>query len=93
MSLHYTLASEPPASLRLRRCAPLVLLLGMLASTLVPGLIAGDRSFQISLCDDLEKPAACAPLERLLSAAPRAGGADPVQPVRELRRLFSTVEY
>ena len=62
MPLHYTLASEPPASRRLRRCAPLLLFLGMLAGALVPGLIAGDRPFQTSLCDDLEHaPAACAP--------------------------------
>ena len=66
MPLHYTLALEPPASRRLRRCAPLLLLLGMLAGALVPGLIAGDRPFQTSLCDDLEQaPAACAPLEPL----------------------------
>ena len=57
MPLHYTLASEPPASRRLRRCAPLLLLLGMLAGALAPGLIAGDRPFQTSLCDDLEQRA------------------------------------
>ena len=80
MPLHYRLASEPPASRLLRRCAPLFLLLGMLAGALVPGLIAGDRPFQISLCDDLEQaPSACAPLERSLSAVLRAGGADLVQ--------------
>jgi hypothetical protein len=81
MPLHYTLASEPPAPRLLRRCAPLLLLLGMLAGALAPGLIAGDRPFQTSLCDDLEAArAACAPLERPLSAGLRAGGADLVQP-------------
>jgi hypothetical protein len=44
----------------------------MLAGALAPGLIAGDRPFQTSLCDGLEHaPAACAPLERTLSAALR----------------------
>jgi hypothetical protein len=77
MPLHCTLASEPPASRRLRRCAPLLLLLAMLAGALAPGLIASDRPFHTSLCDDLEQaPAACAPLERTLSAGLRAGGGD-----------------
>ena len=81
MPLHYTLASEPPAARHLRRCAPLLLLLAMFAGALAPGLIAGDRPFQTSLSDDLEHlPAACAALERTLSAALRAGGADRVQP-------------
>ena len=80
MPLHYTLISEPPASRLLRRCAPLLLLLGILAGALVPGLIVGDRPFQTSLCDDLEQaPATCAALERTLSAALRAGGGDLVQ--------------
>jgi hypothetical protein len=52
----------------------------MLAGALAPGLIAGDRPFQTSLCDDLEPAStACAPLERTLSAALRAGGADLAQ--------------
>ena len=80
MPLHYTLASEPSAARRLRRCAPLLLLLGMLAGALAPGLIVGDRPFQTSICDDLEQaPATCAALERTLSAALRAGGGDLVQ--------------
>jgi hypothetical protein len=75
MPLHYILAVEQPASRRLRRGAPLLLLLGMLAGALVPGLIAGDRPFQTSLCDDLEQaPASCGLLERTLSAALRGGG-------------------
>jgi hypothetical protein len=80
MPLHYTLTSEPLASRRARRSAPLLLLLGMLVGVLAPGLIAGDRPFQTSLCHDLEHaPAACASLERTLSAALRAGGEDLVQ--------------
>jgi hypothetical protein len=52
----------------------------MLAGTLAPGLIAGDRPFQTSLCDD-PASTACAPLERtLLSADLRACGGDLVQP-------------
>jgi hypothetical protein len=79
MPLHH--ASEPPASRLVRRCAPLLLFVGMLVGALVPGLIAGDRPFQISLCDDLEQaPAPCGPLERTLLAALRADGADLVQP-------------
>ena len=84
MPLHYALASESPASRYLRRCAPLLLLLGILAGALAPGLIAGDRPFQISLCDLEHAPAACVPLERTLSAALRAAalrarGSDLVQ--------------
>jgi hypothetical protein len=63
MQLHCTLASEPPATRRLRGCAPL--LLGMFAGALPPGLIAGNPPFQTSRCDDLvSPPTACAPLER-----------------------------
>jgi hypothetical protein len=63
MPLHHTLASEPSASRRLRRSAPLFLLLGILGGALAPGLIAGDRAFQTGLCDYLEHaPAACLPL-------------------------------
>jgi hypothetical protein len=52
----------------------------MLVGLLAPGLIAGDRPFQTSLCDDLKQaPGVCAPLERTLSAALRAGGGDLVQ--------------
>jgi hypothetical protein len=37
---------------------------------LAPGLIASDRPFQVSLCDDLaQAPEACAPRERTISAA------------------------
>ena len=60
MPLHYTLVLEPPASRRVRRCALPLLLLGMLAGVLAPGLIAGDRPFQASLCDDLEHAPAAA---------------------------------
>jgi hypothetical protein len=75
MPLHYTLASGPPAFRLLRRCAPLLLFLGMLAGALVPGCISGDRPFQTSLCDDLEHApaAACASLAYRLSSFVAAG--------------------
>ena len=69
MSLHHTLACDPPASRRLRRCAPLLLIAGLTALLLAPGFIAGDRPFQTSLCGDLEQvPEACAQLERAAAA-------------------------
>ena len=81
MPLHHTLASEPPASRRLRRWAPLLVLLGMLTATLLPGLIAADRPFQISLCDDLEQvPDACAALVRTMSATMPTDGAGLILP-------------
>ena len=70
MPLHPAIACEPPASRRLRRWAPLLLFLGLIAVVLAPGLIASDRPFQVSLCDDLaQAPEACAPRERTISAA------------------------
>jgi hypothetical protein len=70
MSLHHTLACDSPASRRLRRCAPLLLVVGLTAFALAPGLIAGDRPFQASLCGDLEQaPDACVQLARAPSAA------------------------
>jgi hypothetical protein len=70
MSLHHALACEPPGSRRLRWLAPLLLVAGLIACTLAPGLIAGDRPFQTSLCGDLgAAPDACAELERTASAA------------------------
>ena len=53
MPLHPTLADDPPTARRFRRCAPLLLALALMAGTLAPGLIAGDRPFQTSLCGDL----------------------------------------
>jgi hypothetical protein len=70
-----TAGIPPPAAL-----APLLLLLGMLAGALAPGLIAGDRPFQTSLCGLEQAPAACAPLERSLSAVLHDGGGELVQP-------------
>lgn len=65
MSLHYTLACDSPASRRVRRCAPWLLAVGLTAFALAPGLIAGDRPFQTSLCGDLEQaPEGCAQLGR-----------------------------
>jgi hypothetical protein len=52
MSLNRIIAYEPPASRRWRRWAPLLLLLGLIVLTLMPGAISGDRPFQISLCGD-----------------------------------------
>ena len=81
MPLHHMLACQPPASRRLRRWAPLLVLLGMLAATLAPGLIANDRPFQVSLCDDLEQTSPpCAPLEPTISAAMDADGPALAQP-------------
>ena len=65
MALHHTLACDSPASRRLRRCAPLLLVAGLTAFALAPGRIAGDRPFETSLCGDLEQVLeACAQLER-----------------------------
>ena len=81
MPLHHTLASAPPASRRLRRWAPLLVLLGMLTATLLPGLIAADRPFQTSLCDDLERvPDACAALVRTMLATMPTDGAGLILP-------------
>jgi hypothetical protein len=81
MPLHYTLASEPPACRRFRRWAPLLLLLWLIAVALSPGLIAGDRPFQTSLCDYFEQvPEACASLERTISAVMPADGAGLARP-------------
>ena len=81
MPLHHTLASAPPASRRLRRWAPLLVLLGMLTATLLPGLIAADRPFQTSLCDDLEQaPDACAALVRTMLATMPTDGAGLILP-------------
>lgn len=52
MSLHHTIAWDPPTSRRWRWCAPLLLVVGLAALVLAPGTISGDRPFQISLCGD-----------------------------------------
>ena len=54
MSLHHTIACDPPASRRWRRCAPLLLVVGLTALALAPGVIFGDGPYQISLCGDHE---------------------------------------
>jgi hypothetical protein len=84
MPLHYTLASDPPASRGLRRCALPLLLLGMLAGVLAPGLIAGDRPFQLSLCDLEHAPAGCAPRADVDYAAR--------QPMNAKRELIGLVD-
>jgi hypothetical protein len=67
----------------LRRWAPLLLFLGLIAVALLPGRIASDRPFQVSLCDDLAQASeACALREQTLSAVmdPHAlGSAEPEQ--------------
>ena len=81
MPLHPAIVREPPPSRRLRRWAPLLVLLGMLAATLVPGLIAADRPFEASLCNDLERsPDACAALVHTVLATMPTGGARPILP-------------
>ena len=77
MPLHHTLACDSPASRRVRRCAPLLLVVGLTALVLAPGVIAGDRPFQTSLCGDLEQaPEACAQLGRTAPAAMQEREAD-----------------
>ena len=85
MPLHHTLALEPPAYRRLRRCAPLLLLPGILAGALAPGLIAGDRPFQISLCDLEHAPAGCAARADVDYAARR--------PMNAKRELIGLVDW
>jgi hypothetical protein len=86
MSLHHTLACESPGSRRLRRCAPLLLVAGLTALALAPGVIGGDRPFQTSLCGDLEQaPEACAQLGRTASAAIRERAADLAEPAPQAR--------
>lgn len=50
MSLHHTIACEPPTSRRWRWYAPLLLVAGLTALALAPGLISGDGPHQISVC-------------------------------------------
>jgi hypothetical protein len=54
MSLHHTIVSDPPASRRWRRYAPLLLVAGLTALALVPGLVSGDGPHEISLCGTQE---------------------------------------
>jgi hypothetical protein len=54
MSLHHTIASDPPTSRRWRRYAPLLLVVGLTALALAPGLISGDGPHQISVCGPQE---------------------------------------
>jgi hypothetical protein len=60
MSLHHSISCESPAARRLRRCAPLLLIVGLTVVALAPGLIAGDRPFEQSLCGEHEELDACA---------------------------------
>jgi hypothetical protein len=54
MSLHPTIARDSPALRRWRRCAPLLLVVGLTALALAPGVIFGDGPHQTSLCGDHE---------------------------------------
>jgi hypothetical protein len=84
MSLHHTLACDSPASRRLRWCAPLLMVVGLTALALAPGLIVSDRPFQTSLCGDLEQaPEACAQLARTASAVIREREADLAEPASQ----------
>jgi hypothetical protein len=70
MSLHHSIACESSAARLLRRCAPLLLVVGLTAVALAPGLIAGDGPFQQSLCHDHEPHDACARLWSIAGAEP-----------------------
>jgi hypothetical protein len=50
MLLHHTIACDPPTLRRWRRYAPLLLVAGLTALALAPGLISGDGPHQISVC-------------------------------------------
>jgi peptidoglycan/LPS O-acetylase OafA/YrhL len=81
MSLHYTLACDSPASRRLRRCAPLLLVVGLTTLALAPGIISGDRPFQTSLCGYPEQALeACTQLRRTGSSAMHERAAELVEP-------------
>lgn len=58
MSLSFSIASDTSTSRRLRRCAPVLVVMGLMALALTPGMISGDRPFQISLCGDGQEPSA-----------------------------------
>jgi hypothetical protein len=61
MSLHHTIACDPPTSRRWRRYAPLLLVVALTALALAPGVISGDGPHQISVCGAQEaEPDACA---------------------------------
>ena len=64
MSLHHSIARESATTRRLWRCAPLLVVAALSAATLAPGLIAGDRPFQRSLCGNHEALDACAQVWR-----------------------------
>ena len=52
MSLHHTIACDPPASRRWRRWVPLILLVALTLLVLAPGVIYSDERYQISLCGE-----------------------------------------
>ena len=86
MSLHYSLAYDPPGSRRLRRWTPLLLIVGLAALALAPGRIAGDRPFQASVCGDLEQASeACTQLPRTVLATLREREPELAQSVPPVR--------
>jgi peptidoglycan/LPS O-acetylase OafA/YrhL len=65
MSSRHSLASNSPMLRRLRRFAPLLVIVALTALALTPGMVSGDRSFEISLCaDHRDSGDACALLRR-----------------------------
>jgi hypothetical protein len=65
MFSRHAIVSDSPTLRHLRRCAPLLVVMGLMALALTPGIISGDRSFQISLCGQHQESGdACALLWR-----------------------------
>jgi hypothetical protein len=72
MSLHHTIACDPPTSRRWRRYAPLLLAAGLTALALAPGVISGDGPHQISACGAQGGEGACPGQPSALLAEPGA---------------------
>jgi hypothetical protein len=69
MLLNHAIACDSRTARHLRRCAPLLVAMGLAALALTPGMISGDRPFQISLCGDQQEGAdVCAALALTASA-------------------------
>ena len=71
MSLHHTIVCEPPTSRRWRWYAPLLLVAGLTALALAPGLISGDGPHQISICGPEEIALGACPEGSLAALAER----------------------
>ena len=70
MSLHHTIACDPPTSRWWRRYAPLLLVAGLMALALAPGLIFGDGPHQVSVCGAEDGGDACAERSSAALASP-----------------------